>query len=790
MKPIRVAAVLTHPVQYSAAWFRWIAANCSELDLHVIYASRPTADQQGVVFGKPFEWNVPLTEGYQHAIVRESRPNDRFDAGSFRGLDVPEVADAVRDVRPDVVVVFGWYSATLVRAIRTARDLGIPVIYYGDTNLHSGVMGWRRLLWLVRTKRMLRLFDGYLSVGIRSAAFLRFFDIPDERIFASPHAVDNDRFAQACVLRRSAIRAEIRREHDLPRDAFVVLSVGKLEPKKRPLDIIAAVAAMRPRPHLAFVGSGEMYVDIRRAAAAAGVPLTMIGFVNQAELPRVFAAADCLVLASDARETWGLVVNEALAGGLPCVVADSAGCAPDLVNDETGAQYATADPYYVPERLSGAISRVRDRIASGHDYAPACAERVSRYSFAAATAGLVRACQAMVASWPVGQAKTVRVIALCGGMVQVSGLERMTFEILRVLRARGTVLHCIVNWWDNSRIVAEAEAIGASWSTGYYFHKFTLRIRGVRMLMQLFIDAASTSAGLLRDALAFRASHVLVSDYVTVVRNAPTLALLRLFGRRVILRLGNAPDPGPRYRWVWRYAVSPFVDQFVCNSPFTDRELAAHGIRERKRVTIGHTPPTRRDTREPRGRDLRRVVYVGQIIPQKGLAILLDAIGVLVGRGHDVRLDVAGRIDGWVPPEYEPYRTDVLARAARPDLNGRVRFLGYRDDVPAVLGEAAIHCCPSVREIREGFGVVVIEAKRAGIPSVVFPSGNLPNLIQHGADGWICRDETAEALAEGIEYFLDPVRLRAGMAAARASSRAYSRERFEASWTTVFAGSA
>jgi len=276
----------------------------------------------------------------------------------------------------------------------------------------------------------------------------------------------------------------------------------------------------------------------------------------------------------------------------------------------------------------------------------------------------------------------------------------------------------------------------------------------------------------------------------------------------VVLRLGNAPDPGRRFRWIWRVGVNPFVDLFVSNSPFTDRELAAHGIAERKRTTIAHTVPTRADRSLNAGlararainevegpdldvagaeRDPRRIIYVGQIIPEKGLSILLEAMALLVARGHDVRLDVVGRIDGWVPPEHEPYRAAVLARAQEPDLRDRVRFLGYRDDVPALLEQAGIHCCPSTPAIREGFGIVVIEAKRAGIPSVVFRSGNLPDLIRHREDGWICDDDTPAALVEGIEYFLDPRHLRLAMAAAGASSRGFSRERFEQSWNAVFA---
>jgi len=88
---------------------------------------------------------------------------------------------------------------------------------------------------------------------------------------------------------------------------------------------------------------------------------------------------------------------------------------------------------------------------------------------------------------------------------------------------------------------------------------------------------------------------------------------------------------------------------------------------------------------------------------------------------------------------------------------------------------------------REGFGIVNIEAKQAGIPSVVFPTGALPEIIVHGENGWLCSAPTAAALAEGIEYFLaDPDRLERAGRAARVSLEPFSRERFSEAWWQVF----
>jgi glycosyltransferase involved in cell wall biosynthesis len=181
------------------------------------------------------------------------------------------------------------------------------------------------------------------------------------------------------------------------------------------------------------------------------------------------------------------------------------------------------------------------------------------------------------------------------------------------------------------------------------------------------------------------------------------------------------------------------------------------------------------------------VIFVGQIIPEKGLDLLLDAVAILRASGIGATLDVVGSFDGWESPTYAGHRSMIRERAARPDLAGAVNFVGWREDVPALMARSALHCCPSRPEQRESFGNVVLEAKAAGLPSVVTASGGLPELIAHRDDGWVCTEATAEALAEGIGYFLSrPDERGRAAAAALASVARYSEQRFVCAWNKVF----
>jgi len=118
--------------------------------------------------------------------------------------------------------------------------------------------------------------------------------------------------------------------------------------RKQPLDPITAIASLGEdgkRFVLAYIGAGPLEPRVRAAAKQHGVRAHVLGFRNQSELPALYAAADLLVLPSrEPSETWGLVVNEAFACGLPAVVSDAAGCAPDLITEgQSGSVYPRGD---------------------------------------------------------------------------------------------------------------------------------------------------------------------------------------------------------------------------------------------------------------------------------------------------------------------------------------------------------------------------------------------------------------------------------------------------------------
>ena len=355
----------------------------------MLYAVEPSAHQQGIGFSRDLAWDVALYDGFRQRTLRPSRAGETLSSDHFFGLDVPEVARALVELRPDVALVPGWHSVTLVRALWACHRNRIPVLYRGESHLLQQRSLAVRLARQVRTRSMLRLYSGYLSIGRHARTYLRHFGVSKSRIWDAPYTVDNEYFAAAArPFQTPAARAAARQRIGLGADRFVLLSCAKLMAIKRPQDLIRAAAQLRPAPQLLVVGSGEEENRCRQLAAELHVDVVWAGLRNQSELGELYAVSDCLVLPSE-RETWGLVVNEAMATGLPCVVSDAVGCAPDLITRDTGEVHHSGDP----QDLAAAIERVRARTGTGHRYDEACRRHIALYSFATASRGLIDACR-------------------------------------------------------------------------------------------------------------------------------------------------------------------------------------------------------------------------------------------------------------------------------------------------------------------------------------------------------------------------------------------------------------
>jgi glycosyltransferase involved in cell wall biosynthesis len=266
----------------------------------------------------------------------------------------------------------------------------VPVLVRGDSQLIAQRGALLRGAKTVVFPALLRRFDGYLYVGQRNREYLTRYGVPPSRLFFSPHCVDNEAFrAGAHAARERSARARAPGEGGRPPDRKRVLFVGKLVSRKNPLDLLRAVALLQETGlsvEVAFAGSGELAPALEEFAVSAGLAVRFEGFVNQSKLPEIYTTADVIALPSDGSETWGLVINEAMACGVPAVVSSAVGCGPDLVEPgRTGATFPVGDIAAMAAALRTVLAIEPSVIRH------ALADRMQIYSPAGAANGIVEA---------------------------------------------------------------------------------------------------------------------------------------------------------------------------------------------------------------------------------------------------------------------------------------------------------------------------------------------------------------------------------------------------------------
>ena len=361
---MKIGFLATHPIQYHAPLYRELA-KCDGIDLTVYFCHRPTPEEQGDGFGVAFEWDVDLLSGYHYCFLNNvsSRPTV-----GFSGYDTPEIGDIIRHERFDWFIIQGWNRKACWQGFRACWRSGTKLGVRSDSPLTTGIGGPRRRLFDL-LKRMfypliMTRFDLCLPYGQLSADY--FLSYGAKRIVISPHFVDNHFFSRGVAVWNPR-RMELRRRWGIPQEAFCFVFCGKFQQKKHPMDILKAFkdlydALNGETVHLLMVGDGELRNECERFSRVNNLPVTFAGFLNQGEIVKGYVAADCLVLASDSGETWGLVVNEAMACGLPAIVSDACGCLPDLiVEGETGYSFPCGDIRALADCMGRMVS---DRDAS------------------------------------------------------------------------------------------------------------------------------------------------------------------------------------------------------------------------------------------------------------------------------------------------------------------------------------------------------------------------------------------------------------------------------------------
>lgn len=259
------------------------------------------------------------------------------------------VLSALFRKRPDAVISGEFGFRTLMAWAYCALFRKPLIIWQGETE-HSAAS----ISNLQRRARqfLARRAAGFLAYGQAARRYLHSLNVDDHKISVLTQSVDNDYWIQAA---RRADPAAVRQAHHLT--GRVALFIGHLHPRKGAHHLIDAWAALPPalqaENSLLLVGDGSERKRLKaQVARLKAQNVVFAGAVPYNELAAYYAAADFFVFPT-LLDVWGLVVNEAMASGLPVLCSRYAGCAEELIiPGQTGEVFDPTDTQTLRDLLA------------------------------------------------------------------------------------------------------------------------------------------------------------------------------------------------------------------------------------------------------------------------------------------------------------------------------------------------------------------------------------------------------------------------------------------------------
>lgn len=335
---------VSHPIQYKAPLHRRLNEE-DDIEVQVLFGSKRGVEEGNLGFGDESQsWDVPLLEGYEYEFL----PNFAFADEGFFSLNNPTLYRHISREWDAIFLHAGYFTLSSIFALVVSNVKGVPVLLHGaGTERHRH---WsKKYLKKIYLRMFLTGVDKVLADCTENIEHYRSYGGSDLDIELMPAAVDNKRFRNSRQLLDNSDIEEVRDELDIPEGHKVVLFVGKLIERKRPMDLLTAFETLdHGNLILLFVGDGgereslETYVDENDVEN-----VRFAGFRNQSELPKFYELGDIFVLPST-YDPSPKVLNEAMNFELPLLVSDAVGSAADLVQDngktfEVGDRQALAD---------------------------------------------------------------------------------------------------------------------------------------------------------------------------------------------------------------------------------------------------------------------------------------------------------------------------------------------------------------------------------------------------------------------------------------------------------------
>jgi glycosyltransferase involved in cell wall biosynthesis len=320
----KLAVVATHPIQHFCPLYKQLAAEAG-IETRVIFGSRAGSETYfDPGFGTKVRWKDDLLNGFAHEFT-----SDAHESSIGRTIEGRGIGRLLSRFDPDATLIYGFSSGIARRAFAWAWSRQRRILYVSDSELKSEVSTVTRLRKWLTLPILFRQIDSFLSIGDCNEEYYRRYGVERARIFRSPLTIDETSLVKP-LGRREAERRSICEALRVRQDAVVGLVVGKLIPRKRPLDAIEAVGRIAGRLEpgrlvLIVAGDGELREGLQsRANELSPGAFRFLGFISAERLVSYYAACDFLVHPASA-DPHPLATSEAVFCGLPIVASDQIG---------------------------------------------------------------------------------------------------------------------------------------------------------------------------------------------------------------------------------------------------------------------------------------------------------------------------------------------------------------------------------------------------------------------------------------------------------------------------------
>jgi len=357
----KLAIVAPTCFYYQVALFQKLAAN-PRVDLTVYFCSDESlqARDARAMYHTDRDWGdeKELLVGYRHKLLPNRSPFPSYLRWPY-GLMNFSIWKEIKQNRPDIVVLMSWMNVTWWVAILACIRYRVPFLYLTDANVDAEAVGSRWKRWIKRVflgSCVFKLAAGFLCAGTANRELYQFYGVPEERLVPFAYSWGYESQCKSWEELKPH-RKELKDQLGIPENDFVILYCGRLSGEKSPMELLEAYRLVSCRnKSLTIVGDGLLRNSMEDFTTENNLDSVRFrGFQNRNEISKYYATADLLVLPSK-RETWGIVVNEAMCYALPIIASDQVGAARDLVRDgENGFIYPSGDVQTLAARMQQLI---------------------------------------------------------------------------------------------------------------------------------------------------------------------------------------------------------------------------------------------------------------------------------------------------------------------------------------------------------------------------------------------------------------------------------------------------